>query len=276
MKFLYENPFGRLILKLMLTSGVLNLGGKFLKSGLSKGMIKRYIKKYNIDMDLYENRKFKSFADFFGREKLDLSTDEGEDVFISPCDGLLSVVDITEDARFSVKGIEYSLEEFLPNMNIDEQFRDGLFMIFRLEARDYHHFCYVDDCIHQRPVLIPGKLHSVQPLVLERVPIFRNNKRYFHMLETAHFGNIMQVEVGAVFVGDVSYIGFEDESLASCEGRRGAKSGNFELLGSTIVLILTEEMKHRLSIDEHLLDEMKRNGEAVVKYGRRVGSVSGR
>ena len=279
MDFYYNTYIGRILLKLMLNTGVLKLAEKYVKSKYSRWMIERFIKKNNIDMSQYEQKEYNDYAAFFVREKQQLSYVEDKKAFISPCDSLLSMVEITEDASFNVKGIEYTLTELIPDEELMSQYRDGLCLIFRLQASDYHHFCYVDDGYENGAKLIPGKLHSVQPIALEKYPVFRINKRYYHQIDTANFGPILQIEVGAVLVGGVHY------EVGNGNVKKGQEAGRFELCGSTIMLLLTKEVKESIVWNEKIFEEMKQNekisvagetrthGEVAVQYGQAIGSI---
>ena len=66
--FLYGTVIGRLLIKLFSCPFFSKLVGFFLDSSLSIFMIKRFVRKNNIDMALYEKDKFNSFNDFFTRK----------------------------------------------------------------------------------------------------------------------------------------------------------------------------------------------------------------
>lgn len=268
MNFLYNTVVGRVFLKILLSSGMLKFLAKYLKSEKSKWIIPLFIKKNNIDMSVYPDREYESYADFFSRKKDFQIDNQGKNAFISPCDSLLSIFEINEDSVFCVKGSYYKIEELVPEQSLAQMFKDGLCMIFRLEATDYHHFCYVDNCIENGATLIPGELHSVQPVVVEKYPVFRKNKRFYHLLETENFGNIMQIEVAAVLVGGVEY------SVPKGEAKKGMDAGNFELCGSTIMLLLQKEIKDKLAVSEDILKIIKEKEECPVKIGQTIGYTS--
>lgn len=267
MKFLYDTVLGRFILNLMLNTGILKLAEKWVKSGCSKGMIKRFIKKNNIDMTEYEGQEYKSYADFFMRKKEIKDIDLDKNVLISPCDGLLSIYDIADDSVFTVKGIPYRINELIPKKETADLFKNGQCLIFRLEAKDYHHFCYIDDGIETGIELIPGKVHSVQPIALEKYPVFRQNKRYCHLLKTEHLGDVMQVEVAAVLVGGAAY------EVTNGPIKKGQEEGHFELCGSTIIIMITEECKKNISYNSEILQTINSGIEQPVKYGKGIGVI---
>lgn len=266
MRFLYDTAVGRMICNVLFRAGILKLVSKYLESKHSRWLIKKYIKKYSIDMSRFENREYTSFADFFGREKTYETPASAEDKLISPCDGLLSVYGIEENSKFTIKGIDYTLDELIPDKSA-HIYKNGLCLVFRLEAKDYHHFCYIDDCVDSQAVLIPGKLHSVQPVAIENLPVFRQNKRYYHIMDTGHFGKVMQVEVGAVLVGDVSH------AAPGVSRRRGEESGKFKLLGSTIVLLLTKDYRDRIEFNDSVKSCVNGAMEYPVGIGEEIGTL---
>lgn len=267
MKFLYDTFVGRILLNLLISKGSINTISAWLNSGLSRWLIRPFIKKNNIDMSSYPKRHYKSFGDFFSRKRDVVNFDTDKNAFISPCDSKLSLFDIDKDSIFCVKGSHYNIGDLIPEKDVADLFKDGLCMIFRLEATDYHHFCYIDDCVENGAKLIPGKLHSVQPIALRRYPVFRQNKRYYHLLDTKNFGKIMQIEVGAVYVGGVHY------ELNRGVAKKGQDAGYFELCGSTIMLLLTKELKDKLKINDDILNATKDEKEYTVKIGNTIGHI---
>lgn len=266
MDFFYNTVIGRLMANIFFRTKILNVISKYLYTKHSNWMVNRYINKYNIDMMRFEDREYSSFADFFVREKRDLDFSINYEKLISPCDGLLSVYEIEKDSSFIIKGVEYTLDELLPHEQA-VAFKGGLCLVFRLEAKDYHHFCYIDDCIDSKAELIPGKLHSVQPIAIKKVPVFRQNKRYYHIMDTVNLGKVMQIEVGAVLVGNVCH----EHSNGLC--KKGQKAGKFELCGSTIILLLTNECKNRIVFHNEVVEFMSNDEEYPVEIASEIGSI---
>ena len=268
MDFLYNTVLGRILLCFMQKSGILKLAAAWLESDKSCWYIDRFIKKNNVDMRDFENQRFKSFAEFFARKK-ELQIEKTDDnVLISPCDSLLSVYHISENRTFCVKDSLYRFEDLVPEPEMAEQFKDGLCMIFRLEARDYHHFCYVDDGVDSEAKFIPGLLHSVQPVALEQKPVFRQNRRYYHLFSSNNFGPVMQIEVGAVLVGDVHHCIKEGPVC------KGEEAGYFRLCGSTIILMFDKNFRNRFSFKEDIEDMLEFMGEYPLSIGERLGTVN--
>lgn len=251
-------------MKVLFKTGIMNCAAGFLHTKMSRFMIKKYIKNNSIDMSCFKNQSYDSFAEFFARKKENDFDCTDEKEFISPCDGLLSLYDIKDNLILKMKGSEYSVSDLIPDKESADLFMNGLCAVFRLEASDYHHFCYFDDCLHYEAKFIQGELHSVQPVATRNVPVYRLNRRWWRILETRHFGKAAQIEVGAVLVGGVTYANKEGYYL------KGSEMGNFELCGSTIILMLTEKVKNSLKI----YDRFRTDVETSVKMGEPIGRIN--
>jgi Phosphatidylserine decarboxylase len=66
---------------------------------------------------------------------------------------------------------------------------------------DYHRYGYVDDGKIVENNYVPGVLHTVRPIALNRYPVFVQNSREYSVIETNNFGTIAQIEVGALMIG---------------------------------------------------------------------------
>ena len=240
-QFLYGTKFGRVLLHVTLALKVPKLLGAVLRSPVSRFYTPSFIKKNGIDMTGFENAKFKSFNDFFTRKK-EITFDSEATHLISPADSLLSVYDITEDAKFHIKGFDYTLEDFfeperfgMSREETTELFKGGLCLVFRLCATDYHRYCYVDSGSQNGNHFIQGSLYSVQPLAAENFRLYTKNRRSWTIMSTENFGKIAQIEVGAFSVGGIQNH-YETESF-----KKGEEKGYFDLHGSTIVLLLQKD-----------------------------------
>lgn len=261
----YSSAPGRILFKVLEKAGFFRLASRFLRTRLSKHMIPGYIKKYRIDMKPFAGQTYDSFAAFFSRKRAGIHYVADQNVLISPCDGLLSVYTVTDDLEIHMKGSVYTMTDLVPEYDIAESFRDGLCLVFRLEASDYHHFCCFDDGTLIQTSYIPGQLQSVQPVAQRSSPVFRLNRRWWSVVETKHFGTTVQIEVGAVLVGNVSFF-IQDASF-----RRGDDMGCFELAGSTVILILSSTVRESLVFRKSLLPAMDGKNEVCVKMGSAIG-----
>ena len=67
LKKLYSTSAGRCALKILVSPFVTHLGGLYMSSPFSKTSISSFIKNNDIDMSQYEEKKYKSYNDFFTR-----------------------------------------------------------------------------------------------------------------------------------------------------------------------------------------------------------------
>ena len=245
--------------------------GRYLDGRLSKGLIKGYVKKHGIDMNEYLAEQYPSFNAFFTRRiRPELRPfDFSPEAFVSPCDGKLSVFPVEEGGKFEIKGFSYSAETLLRNVELAEKYRGGWCLVFRLTVEDYHRYFYIDGGSKGENVFIEGRLHTVQPIALEHRRVFTENCREYTVLHTENFGDVTQVEVGAMMVGRI----VNNQGAGSF--RRGEEKGRFEFGGSTIVLLVERE---KVVLDEELIRNTLEDGETKVLCGERIGikEVAGR
>ncbi|MBR4628517.1 MAG: phosphatidylserine decarboxylase [Ruminococcus sp.] len=266
LKRLYGSVWGRCLLKFMTAPFLSRAAGAFMDSRCSKLMIKPFIRRSGIDMSQFEQRKFRSYNDFFTRKVLPgkRPVDMTPEHLISPCDSKLTVYRIDRRSIFRIKGSRYRVSDLLGSKKLAEGFRGGLCLIFRLEVDDYHRYCYFDSGRKSENVFIPGELHTVNPIALERYNIYKRNSREYTLLDTDNFGRAAQIEVGAMMVG----------RICNCNGAgnivRGNEKGKFEFGGSTIVVLLE---KDRADIDGDIMKNSSEGFETAVKYGERIGSA---
>ena len=265
---LYKSMLGRSAVVMLQKTGLFRLASLFLKTGLSRKMIPGYIKKHQIDMQDFQGQNYRSFAEFFSRKRDTVLNSRSPKVLMSPCDGLLSVYSITGDMHLDMKGSSYRLTDIIPDPVIAKHFLDGICLVFRLQASDYHHFCAFDGAMLSKAHFIPGQLHSVQPIACEKVPVYRLNRRWWSLLDTDHFGMAVQVELGAMLVGGVHF--------AKESGRlnRGDAMGNFELAGSTILLLLSSEVRERLTLYSRYQETLMGSVEVPVRMGEEIGELT--
>lgn len=264
---LYKHIGGRALMKLFHRVGAFRVGSWFLKTDLSRILVPRYIRKNQIDMAPFGNTRYPSFAAFFSRTKEIGPVSEDPRELISPCDGLLSVYPVSEEMNIPMKGSHYLLTDLIPDRKTAESMKDGLCLVFRLQASDYHHFCSFDDAKMGKTHYIPGQLHSVQPIACETYPVYRLNRRWWREVYSENFGKAVQVEVGAMMVGGVT--------LAKECGKllKGEEMGNFELAGSTVVLLLESSVRKNLSLYERVLEAMNGEKEVPVHMGEGIGKL---
>lgn len=260
-RFLYNTLFGRLILKSLTNKFFANTGAFFMKSRFSKPMAMRKIKANKIDMNLYQNSKYKSYNDFFTRKLKTINVDFNKNSFISPCDSKLMILKLNDESTFKVKNSIYDMKEIINNDCIYD-FEDGYALIFRLDVNDYHHYLYIDDGTREDFHFIKGALHTVQPIVYDKVKVFHRNSREWCLLHTKNFNDVIYVEVGALLVGKIQ----NDKTIKTF--KKGDEKGYFEFGGSTIILFVK---KNTVKFDDDILENSKLGKETIVKCGEKIG-----
>ncbi len=264
LKKLYGSVLGRVMLKTLTAPAVSKLAGGFMDSRASKLLIKPFIKRSGIDTSEYIMYDFRSYNDFFTRVikpgKRPVDTEPSH--LISPCDSKLTVHKISRNSIFRIKGSRYKVKDLLQNEFLANRFCGGYCFIFRLEVDDYHRYCYIDDGTKTENIYIPGEFHTVNPIALERYNIYKRNCREYTILHTENFGDVVQIEVGAMMVGRI--VNHHGEG-GFC---RGDEKGKFEFGGSTVVLLFGRDA---VVPDEDILRNSAVGTETVVKYGEKIG-----
>ena len=262
-QFLYNNFFGRLILKILITPFISKLNGIRYSKKHSTKIIPKFILKNEIDMSDYPEKKYTSFNDFFIRkiikEKRPISNINSN--LISPCDSLLTVYKINDDLTFNLKNSTYTVSELLKDEILAKKYHNGYLLLFRLTVRDYHHYCYIDNGIREEYKKINGVLHTVNPIACKKVKVYSENSREYTILHLDNFGDVIQVEVGALMVGKI-------KNNSSKEFKRGDEKGYFEFGASTIIMLFEE---NRIAINDDILLYSKKEIETRVKYGETIG-----
>jgi len=263
-EFLYGTFFGRCIVKFFSFPIFSKMIGWILNKKVSVCKINGFIKKNNIDLNKYENVEYKSFNDFFTRKmkKEFLNIEKDNDIFISPSDAKLSIYDIHNDSVFKIKKSYYNIKDLLNGNDIYKRYIGGHILIFRLEASDYHRYIYIDNGVKEENIFVKGVLNTVRPIALEYFNIYKQNSREYTVLHTDNFGDIVQVEVGAILVGKIN--NFHN----TYKFKKGEEKGMFEFGGSTIVLLIE---KDKVIFDKDLIDNSKKGQETIVKIGERIG-----
>lgn len=262
--FFYGTRFGRFLLKIIMKLHLDRIAVWFLWSRCSRPFVGWFVRKNGIPMEKAEIKSYRSFRDFFVREKRDLTYDAAPEHLISPCDGWLSAFPIDEKSSFSIKHSHYQIKDFLQDEALAKKYMGGTCLIFRLCVSNYHHYCYIDNGFQGENHPIPGVLHSVQPIACETYPVFVLNKRSWCLLETENFGPVVQCEIGALVVGGIV------NEKENAHIRKGSEKGRFELAGSTIILLVE---KDRMHLKPELVEKLAQAEEVQVNLGEWIGTA---
>lgn len=263
MYLLYKTIPGRLFLQFLQKSHTDRLIVRFLRSRLSRPFLLWYVKHNRIPLTRMERKQYRSFRDFFARNRGSDGIDITPGHLISPCGGWLSTYPIRRNSSFSVKGSNYRIADLLEEEKLAGNYIGGVCLVFRLCPSDYHHYCYIDDGYQGANHFIPGMLHSVQPIACRSFPVYTLNRRSWCLMATEHFGPVVETEIGALIVGGICNSG---ENTRFC---KGFEKGHFELAGSTIILLFEPG---RIRLLPELERKLQRNAEVRVEMGCWIGN----
>jgi phosphatidylserine decarboxylase len=204
------------------------------------------------DLDLSEARKphFSSMHDCFIRELKDGARpiDRDPGVLVSPCDAIVGACgSIAGTELVQVKGFPYALRELVGGPELDEVYRDGLYVTLRLTSSMYHRFHAPHDCRIEQVTYISGDTWNVNPIALKRIEkLFCKNERAIVRARLAAGGHaITLVPVAAILVASMRFrfldvplnLKYRGPNVIACDAafRKGEELGWFEH-GSTIIL----------------------------------------
>ncbi len=260
LRFLYRTVPGRVLLRVLTARWVSRLCGAFLDSPLSKPLIRRFVQGNGIDLSQFEADGFRCFNDCFCRRIKDglrpLPADEA--VLFAPCDGLLSAYRLRADTVLPVKQSAYTLSSLVQDAELAARYEDGICLVFRLCVTHYHRYCYPASGVKGENVFLKGRLHTVRPIALETCPVFTENCREYTVIDTARFGQLLQMEVGAMLVGKIA------NHHGTGPVTRGEEKGMFLYGGSTIILLLE---KDKVAVSQRFFDATARGEETPVVMG---------
>ncbi|MDR0890506.1 MAG: phosphatidylserine decarboxylase [Oscillospiraceae bacterium] len=267
MRFVYETSFGRLLAKgILCRRFVSNLYAAWQKSPFSRSKVRKFIRRYDIDLRECTTQDFRNFNDFFTRKRARCEDFTKAAQLPAIADSKLTAAEIAADTTLSVKGVPYTLGELLDNAALAQEYAGGLCLIFRLSPDDYHRYAYPDSGVQEKTRYIPGVLHSVNPVAAAQ-RVYRRNARCYTVLHTAHFGDVLQMEVGAMLVGKIH--NHREDAGASFE--KLAEKGYFAYGGSTVILLLK---KNAVALDADILHYSKQDIECKVRTGEKIGSAT--
>ena len=265
LNFFYGTTIGRILLRPLISKPISNLVALYMNSSISKHKIDKFFDKNYINIYEYDDKKYKSYNDFFIRkvisEKRPINTTKG--VLISPCDSKLTAYKINEDLTLHIKNSYYSIDTLIEKSIIDE-YIGGYALVFRLSTDNYHRYCYIDSGSKGKNFHIKGVYHTVQPISLKHYNFYKTNTREWTILNTNNFGKVIQVEVGALCIGRIK------NNHESHRYKKGEEKGYFEFGGSTIVLLFKKNM---IKLDDDIEENSKEEIETIVKYGSRIGKA---
>ena len=267
LRFLYGCVPGRVLLRLLRARWVSQTVGAYMNSPLSAGRAKRTARAWKVDPSRFEGDIFRSYNAFFTRKRKEpfSPADGSEDALLSPADSRLTIVPLREGTAFPVKQAPYTAAQLLGDTaearREAHRYENGYAFVFRLSVEDYHRYSYPDDGKELKHYFLRGTLHTVNPIALEKLPVFHRNCREVTLLDCKRFGRIAFVEVGAMLVGKIV-------NRHPKEFSRGEEKGYFEFGGSTVVLLIEPG---KILPEKDLLRNSLAGKETYVRLGQAIG-----
>lgn len=268
LNFLYGgSPLGKLSLFVMFRRKYFSsLFGMYIDSSRSKKGVVKFIDKFNIDMDDYQDEvaSFNTFNEFFYRKIKPSARPIGQGI-VSPADGrVLAFPKISDSRRFFIKGSEFNLNTFIGNPLLAEKYADGSMFIVRLAPVDYHRFHFPVEGLATASTKIKGAYYSVSPMALRKnLEIFCQNKREYCTVKTEHKGEVLICDVGATLTA-----GIHQTYSANSKVKKGEEKGYFSFGGSTLVVLFE---KGQMTFSEDLIKNTEDGLETWLKMGETIG-----
>lgn len=248
---------------------------------LVQNTIRAFVRAYDVNMDeaIVPAGGFNSFDAFFTRELKPGARipDARADVIVSPADGRvedMGTIDV--NARFRVKGFDYTVGELLGDESEAKHFAGGTFFIVYLSPRDYHRVHAPVAGAVRRARHVDGTLYPVNAIGLIHVAkLFARNERVVTVQNTPS-GDVATIMVGAIGVGRIT-MSYEKRIVTNCgkaaglieygergpQIARGGELGKFHL-GSTAIVMLGPQHSYKFLVGA---GETVRLGQAVVARG---------
>jgi phosphatidylserine decarboxylase len=267
-RFMYANPFGRGLGEALLARRWFSQSYGWLQSTRWSGRkVEPFIARYDIPMEEYEPGPFPTFNDFFIRRFREGARPWVKDPNVMAAFAearYLAWTSIESGQTFPVKGEHLSAASLMDSEERARDFIGGPLLLARLCPVDYHRFHYPDDGRVLESYRAKGAFHSVNPVALKaKSDVLATNERHVSILQTAHFGKLAYIEVGAMMVGKI---------VQSHEGpafERGDEKGYFLFGGSTVV-VLGES--GRWKPDAEILRQTAMQHETLIRLGEPVAT----
>jgi len=245
--------------------------GLYQDSPLSKRAIEPFVNHLGIDMKESEKKtdQFSSFNDFFIRtlHKSARPIESNKNRLALPADGRITCISRIEEGQvLQVKGVEFSLAEFLGNKELAAEYEGGSMIIVRLCPADYHRFHFPCTGTPGTALRIAGHLYSVNPLAIRSRPgLFAENERQICIHENPEVGRILLIDVGATMVGKIIQTYKPGQGV-----EKGDERGYFKFGASTTVMVFPSE---KVRIDEDLVQNSQKGLETYAKMGEGFATI---
>ncbi|MDV3177781.1 MAG: phosphatidylserine decarboxylase, partial [Candidatus Phytoplasma australasiaticum] len=114
---------------------------------------------------------------------------------------------------------------------------------------------------HNQTPKIPAPTPTSNPLAIQYFNVFSENSREYTILKTLNFGEIIQIEIGALLVGKIN-----NHSIISF--KKGQEKGFFSFGGSVIVLVIEP---NKIKFNQLILNNSLIGIETKVNIGETIG-----
>lgn len=194
-------------------------------STVVRGAMAAFVRTQSIDLEeaVVPEGGFTTFNALFTRQIRPETRPLCEDhnALLCPADGRLDDFGPIDDrSHFVVKGTAYDLRELLGSVEQASRFRGGSFATIYLAPRDYHRVHASASGEVTRVHHLPGTLLPVNSIGFKYFPgLFARNERVAVLQQTAVFGEVCTILVGAMGVGNIA-LSF-DELVTNVRGAKG-------------------------------------------------------
>ena len=271
LRWAYGNPLGRLTVEVAFKRLWFSRWyGWRMDRAASQSKVQPFIQKYVVEVADFADpvASFRTFNEFFYRKLKPAARPiaDGAQLAVFPADGRhFAIQDINATDQFYIKGQRFDLEKFLGDVALGKEFAGGSVMISRLCPVDYHRYHFPVSGEASETKVLDGSLRSVSPLALRRrLAILWENRRSRTIVESATFGRVVVMEVGATCVGGM-HCTFKPGSV-----EKGTDKGYFSFGGSCVTTVYK---KGAIQFDDDLNTHAANGHEVYAKMGERCGTV---
>lgn len=237
LKFSYAHPLGALPLHAMVKRAAFSRWyGRRMDRPATAAKIAPFIADYGLDPAEFADppASFASFNEFFYRKLKPDARPLADAPVVFPADGRhLGFPQASAIDGVFVKGQRFDLGRLLGDDELAARHADGALVLSRLCPVDYHRFHFPAAGTPGPVRQIDGPLFSVSPIALRRrLSYLWENKRTITRLETADFGTVLLLEIGATCVGTIRQTFTPGQAVA-----KGQEKGYFAFGGSSTITI---------------------------------------
>ena len=272
LRFVYENPAGRLALHALVKRRLFSRWyGARMDAPASRSKIAPFIETFGVDAGEFADpvESYATFNEFFYRRLKPGARPlaGGDETLVFPADGRhLVIPDLSRETNFWVKGLRFDLRALLQDDTAARQLEGGAMLISRLCPVDYHRFHFPCAGIPGASRRINGPLYSVSPIALARRPsILWENQREITELQNTPAGTVRLLEVGATCVGSIV-----QTCTPGAQVLKGDEKGFFRFGGSCFITLF-EPGRARFAAD--LLEHSAAGREVYARMGDAAAEV---